>query len=168
MEPNFNFADFYEGNYGSAVRYAKAYIYNEDDAQDIVSDTLLRMMEMGERLDCTMNIRGLFFSMIHNSCLDYLRRQKRYSLVVANLKCSLDSYSDDEFQSICQRELFHLLGKALSNLPTPQQCIFKEIRMEGMSYQEVAERMNLSKRNTEYQLRKATDKLRECMLRIYA
>ena len=37
MEERFDFADFYESHYRSALRYASMYVFNDEDARDIVS-----------------------------------------------------------------------------------------------------------------------------------
>ena len=50
MEERFDFADFYESHYRSALRYASMYVFNDEDARDIVSDVLLRFLEQGEKL----------------------------------------------------------------------------------------------------------------------
>ncbi len=47
MEERFDFADFYESHYRSALRYASMYVFNDEDARDIVSDVLLRFLEQG-------------------------------------------------------------------------------------------------------------------------
>ena len=48
MEARFDFADFYESHYRSALRYASMYVFNDEDARDIVSDVLLRSLEQGK------------------------------------------------------------------------------------------------------------------------
>ena len=70
MEEKFDFADFYESHYRSALRYASMYVFNDEDARDIVSDVLLRFLEQGEKLNRERNVVGLFFSMIYNKCMD--------------------------------------------------------------------------------------------------
>lgn len=65
MEERFDFADFYESHYRSALRYASMYVFNDEDARDIVSDVLLRFLEQGEKLNRERNVVGLFFSMIY-------------------------------------------------------------------------------------------------------
>ena len=48
MEERFDFADFYECHYRQALRYASMYVFNNEDARDIVSDVLLRFLEQRE------------------------------------------------------------------------------------------------------------------------
>ena len=106
MEERFDFADFYESHYRSALRYASMYVFNDEDARDIVSDVLLRFLEQGEKLNRERNVVGLFFSMIYNKCMDYLRRRSRFKQIIYKLKQTADRFSDDEFEALCHKELW--------------------------------------------------------------
>ena len=155
MEERFDFADFYESHYRSALRYASMYVFNDEDARDIVSDVLLRFLEQGEKLNRERNVVGLFFSMIYNKCMDYLRRRSRFKQIIYKLKQTADRFSDDEFEALCHKELFRIIGETLSGMPALQQEVFLDIHMEGQTYLEVAKARNITKRVVEYQLRKA-------------
>ena len=117
MEERFDFADFYESHYRSALRYASMYVFNDEDARDIVSDVLLRFLEQGEKLNRERNVVGLFFSMIYNKCMDYLRRRSRFKQIKYKLKQTADRFSDDEFEALCHKELFRIIGETLSEMP---------------------------------------------------
>ena len=126
MEEKFDFADFYESHYRSALRYASMYVFNDEDARDIVSDVLLRFLEQGEKLNRERNVVGLFFSMIYNKCMDYLRRRSRFKQIIYKLKQTADRFSDDEFEALCHKELFRIIGETLSGMPALQQEVFLE------------------------------------------
>lgn len=155
MEERFDFADFYECHYRQALRYASMYVFNNEDARDIVSDVLLRFLEQKGKLNRERNIVGLFFSMIHNKCMDYLRRRSRFKQIENKLKQTAGRFSDSEFEALCHKELFRIIGETLSNMPALQYEVFLDVHMEGQTYLEVAEARNITKRVVEYLLRKA-------------
>lgn len=167
MERQFDYASFYECCYTQAVAYACGYIHDEEDARDVVGDVFLRLLELGGRLDTEKNVRALLLSMIHNSCMDYLRRLQCYCGVEMRLKQTADRFSDDEFTMLCQKELFRLVGQVLAETPDTEREIFCEIRLDGKNYQEVALEKNISRRSVEYQLKKVTKKVRVHLLRMY-
>ena len=167
MEERFDFADFYESHYRSALRYASMYVFNDEDARDIVSDVLLRFLEQGEKLNRERNVVGLFFSMIYNKCMDYLRRRSRFKQIKYKLKQTADRFSDDEFEALCHKELFRIIGETLSEMPALQQEVFLDIHMEGQTYLEVAKARNITKRVVEYQLRKAERTIGCSLQRMY-
>lgn len=167
MENKFDYAHFYECYYEQAVCYARKYIFNNEDAYDIVSDSYLRLMELRERLEQRQNVRALFYSIVHNKCMDYLRRLQCYCGVEERLKQTASALGEDEFDALCQKEMFRIIGETLSELPCLQQRIFSEIRMNEKSYQEVAELEGINKRKVEYQLNLATEQLRKRMAQMY-
>lgn len=161
MDIVFDVAEFYKSNYWKAVHYAQKYISNVDEACDVVSDSFVRLLELSDRLEPKQNIRALFYSIIHNKCMDSLRRLQCYTRVELRLKQRADYIADDEFEALCQKEMFRIIGKAISEMPEEQQRIFCEIRMNGMNYKEVAEMEGIKKRRVEYQLKLATEKVRK-------
>lgn len=163
----FDYSAFYVQNHDFAVKYARAFVGDENEARDVVGEVMLRLLEMEERLDEGRNVRALFISMVHNRCLDLLRRRQCYKEVEALMLRSADQLSDDEFTRLCQRELFRAVGATLRNMPEKERAVFVRIRFKGESYKEVAEHTGLSNRSVEYQLKKATDRMRTQLRHLY-
>lgn len=159
MERQFDYASFYESNFRPALGYARRYVGSEEDARDVVSEAFLQLLELDGRLDAERNVRALLLSMVHNKCMDYLRRLQCYCGIENRLRQTADRFSDDEFAALCQRELFRIIGQALEDMPDMEREVFREVRMDGRSYEEVAQRKNISRRSVEYQLKKATGKV---------
>lgn len=164
---SFDYARFYEQNYESALRYARTFMHDDEDARDVVSDAMLRLLELSGRVDHERNVRGLFMSMVHNRCLDVLRRRRCYGGVEEELTRSASGISDDELTRLCQRELFRLVGAVIRRMPEKEQAVFVPIRFGGDSYKQVSERTGLSERSVEYNLKKATDRMRTCLAQMY-
>ncbi len=166
-DKRFDYASFYLRYYDFAVKYAASLVGGEENARDVVGDVMLKLLEMENRLDEERNVRALFISMIHNRSLDLLRRRHCYNEVEALMLRSVDQMSDDELTRLCQRELFRAMGATLRSLPDKERTVFVRIRFKGESYKEVAEHTGLSNRSVEYQLKKATDKIRSSLRHLY-
>lgn len=167
MKKDFDYASFYASHYGKTLGYARRYIHNEDDACDVVSEAFLQLLELGDRLDAERNVYALLLSMVHNKCLDYLRRLQCYRGYGNWAKQTADRFSDDEFAALCQRELFRIIGQVLADMPVTEREVFREVRMEGRSYEEVSRRKGINVRCVEYQLKKATVKVNDTVRRMY-
>ena len=167
MEDRLDFADFYCSNYSSAVHYARIYIFDEEEARDIVSEAFVRLMELGEKLDCNKNVYAFFISIVHSRCLDYLRRMERRRKVEDNIRQSADRFSDDEFRAMCHKELFRMVGCMLDGMPNIRRKVYCEVHFDGHSRTEVAKTMNVMKRVVEYQLRRAEECISTNLRRMY-
>ena len=64
MKGKFDFAGFYESIQKEALRYASGYVFDEEDVRDIVGDSWLRLLEMGETLDSERKVNCLLFAII--------------------------------------------------------------------------------------------------------
>lgn len=167
MKGQFDYADFYKCNYASAVCYACTFVGNEDDARDMVGEAFLQLLELSGRLDTEKNVRSLLLSIVHNKCMDYLRRLQCYCGVELRVRQTADRFSDDEFAALCQKELFRIVGQTLSDMPEVEREVFTGVRLDGKSYKEVALQTNMDRRHVEYRLRRATEKVRRSVLQMY-
>ncbi|MCM1107525.1 MAG: sigma-70 family RNA polymerase sigma factor [Clostridium sp.] len=163
----FDSAAFYERYYDTAVRYAQTFLTDEDESRDAVGDTMLRMLEISDRLDDERNVRSLFFSMVHNRCMDLLRRRQCYQGVENYLTRTANHCTDDELTRLCQRELFRIIGSTVRQMPECERTVFVGIRLDGESYKTVSERTGLSCRSVEYQLKKSTDRIKNRLQQMY-
>lgn len=167
MEQKYDLAGFYKKYYPQGLHYIRLFIYDEEDARDAVSAVFLALLEMdGSRWE-GKSLEALFFAMVRNKGVDYVRRRKRLHKVEERMKQTADRYSDDEFAALCQRETFRLIGQAMGKMNRMQERVFREIRLEGRSYKDVGKELCLSCRSVEYQLRRATEKVRERLRLMY-
>ena len=61
--------------------------------------------------------------------MDYLRRRSRFKQIKYKLKQTADRFSDDEFEALCHKELFRIIGETLSEMPALQQEVFLDIHI---------------------------------------
>ena len=167
MEKEFDFEDFYKSYQQEALRYASVYIYDTEDARDVVSDAWVRLWELKDTLDNEKSVSGLLFSVIRNKCVDYLRRRMCRNGLEKRLKQSADRISDNVLASLYHKELFRILGQTLSGMSDLRQRIYKEVRLEGMTYLEVAKNTQTTKRVVEYQLKKADEAVNNTLKVMY-
>ena len=167
MKGKFDFAGFYESIQKEALRYASGYVFDEEDVRDIVSDSWLRLLEMGETLDSERKVNCLLFAIIKSKCVDYLRRCMCRQKAEKRIKQTADRISDDELSALYQKELFRIVGQTLSGMSALRRTTFKGIRLDGKSYQEVALATHTTRRVVEYQLRKAEEAVSDKLRRLY-
>ncbi|MBO9344330.1 MAG: sigma-70 family RNA polymerase sigma factor [Chloroflexi bacterium] len=109
---------------------------------------------------------------VTNACLDALRYQRRRP------SRSLEAEDDDE-RSLAEvlpsgeespdsvaerRELRHLIARAALTLPPDQRITFVLADVHGLSYQEIAQAMNVSLGTVKSRLSRARAKLRDALL----
>ena len=63
--------------YVSLCAYSRRYVGRKDVAEEIVSDTFMKIWENRERIEINTSIKAYLFNAVCNNSLNYLRKLKR-------------------------------------------------------------------------------------------
>lgn len=134
----------------TAVRYVR----DNDAAEDIVQDALLRLWQMHPRLN--LPIGPIAMVLTRNLAIDYLRRQHPHEPV------ELLPLTDESIDEAGQERIRHVLA-IVSALPTLQQTIIRLRHIEGMEFRDIA----LLTGSSEAAVRQALSRARREVLKRY-
>lgn len=156
--------------YVSLCSYSRRYVGRKDIAEEIVSETFLRIWENRESLNIKTSVKSYLFQAVCNNSLYYLRKLKRENQFVEffqeteskNFGFAITSDEVEE-HSLIMEDISHKIDEAVCRLPEQQQRAFRLKRMDGKKTREVAELMGLSVKTVEMHLSKATIKLRKAL-----
>ena len=154
--------------YVSLCSYSRRYVGRKDIAEEIVSDTFLKIWENRETIQIKISVKAYLFHAVCNNSLSYLRKLKKeeildeYFLETSSENIGFTSVSEEiEEQSLTLENINEKIEEAVSLLPEQQQKVFRLKRFEGKKNREVAEIMGLSIKTVEMHLSKATLNLRQ-------
>lgn len=134
--------------------YALHYMKDVEQAEDAVQDCFVRLLEQETE---PQNTRAWLYTAVHNRCIDQLRR--RNPLLTDIRPEDLDGFiSDEEAQERSFREA--RLWEAINELPARCREIFLLAKRDGLTYREIALRLDLSEKTVEHQVSKALKRLR--------
>jgi len=147
--------------------YSRRYVGRKDVAEEIVSDTFMKIWENRESLQINTSVKAYLFQAVCNNSLNYLRKLKKeaildeYFLETASENIGFASISEEiEEQSLTMESINEKIEEAVGLLPEQQQKVFRLKRFEGKKNKEVAEILGLSVKTVEMHLSKATLTLR--------
>ena len=150
--------------------YSRRYVGRKDIAEEIVSDTFLKIWENRETIKIRTSVKAYLFHAVCNNSLNYLRKLKKeeildeYFLETSSENIGFTSVSEEiEEQSLTLESINEKIEEAVSLLPEQQQKVFRLKRFEGKMNKEVAEIMGLSIKTVEMHLSKATLNLRKTL-----
>jgi RNA polymerase sigma factor (sigma-70 family) len=119
-------------------RYARALRRNREDADDLVQDTLERVWSRVGLWHGVGDMRNWLFSIMHNLHVDALRRG-RLDLVDFGEQLPDLPVAATQPEPLALRDL----EAALSALPFEQRQVLLLIGVEGMSYADIAQALNI-------------------------
>ncbi len=151
----------FEAHYPEVCRAIFRLIPDHAVMEDLAQEVFIRFWEKREQIDITGSLTGYLYRMAVNEALGHLRR-RRFHEDPADAAVHLPASAVDGAESaILQRDLSERLQAAMDALPPRCRTVFHLSRFEEMTYQEIAERMDISIKTVENQMGKALRILRE-------
>lgn len=143
--------------YRQLCLYAAHYLKGDIAAsEDIVQDCFVKLWQQEAKRDIT-DKRAFLYSTVRNACIDTLRRQhpEMTSIDPSDLE---EIISDEE--AIDRSEQEAKVWETIDALPDRCREVFLMAKRDGMTYNEIAEALNISVKTVEHQISKALKKLR--------
>lgn len=154
------FEQLFKRYYAPLVVYASKYVSGTDVAREIVQDFFVRLYEKRHSLSIDVSVKSYLYRSVYNSCINYINQR---NIQDKHLK-SIDIERNEEENlenEIFSVELQNKIAEVIEELPAKCRMVFKMNRIEGMKNEEIAIKLNLSKRTVETQISKALKILRK-------
>lgn len=149
--------------YSKPLFYYAAKFVDEEIARDIVQDVFVKLWD-DQNITIRNSINALLFTMIRNSCLQQLEKQKVRNKYAESAKLKLQEeelrFYMEEKTSLIEQELENKLNEILNNLPDRCRQIFTMSRFENKKNKEIADELDISVKAVEKQITKALATIR--------
>lgn len=149
-------------HYNGLVNFIYArYIQDWDQARDVVQTTFMKIWNNRDRIDITMSEKSYLYQAAKNTALDHIRKYKSQSEV--SLEDASYTVSHIEEQVAQDADTFYMRTKitqALHVLKPKTRKIFELHKLEGLTYEEIASYLDISKRTVESNMARALILLR--------
>lgn len=109
------------------------------DAEDVVSDVVLRLFEQADVLAQVENVTAYLFRALGNKVIDLFRRRR----VVEDLSEEYEDPAATPEANLEQLQLRHSLDAALDRLRPAERAVWVAVEVEGWSFRDLADRWNL-------------------------
>lgn len=142
------------------MAFSGKFLPNEDDAREVVQHVFINLWERRDSVDISDSLKSYLFRSVHNRSLNMIRDRKKISEEVVPENFSEQDVSDH----IEQLELEDKIKEVIRTLPEKCRVIFELSRFEGMTYGEIAGKLNISVKTVENQMSKALKILRQKLI----
>lgn len=151
---------FFDRYYQGLCVYAYRLLKSTSEAEDLVEDFFVRILENRKNIRIEKSVKSYFIRSVHNRCLDFIAHQQVKFNIEEYLKNRISEEDLQEYPLI-GGELEQKLNLAIQNLPDGIRETFLLNRFDGLKYQQIAERENISAKAVEYRISKALAILRK-------
>lgn len=127
--------------------FAYSFLKNKVQSEEVVQEAFILLWENRLKLLHDKPLEPYLFTISKRLVLDIFRKATSTNAMRENLILKISEMHNETEERIILSDLMFFAEKAIQELPKQQQLVFRLSRFEGLSYEEIGERLNLS-RNT--------------------
>jgi RNA polymerase sigma-70 factor, ECF subfamily len=147
--------------------FARKIVRDEGISEDIVQEAFLKVWEKRGEIE-SLHIEAFLFKMVRNRCLDYIKHLK----VISNRLYEIQEtwryeelyridFVGNEPYLLIEQELKTRIERTIQDLPGKCREVFVLSRLNGLKNREIADKLNISIKNVERHLNRATQSFRK-------
>jgi RNA polymerase sigma-70 factor (ECF subfamily) len=146
-------------------RLAKWILNNQEEAEDVAQEIMVRAWTMRDRLSGYKSIEAFLITMTRNLCLDRIKTTRK-STDITQLK--IESSAPSQLEDVLAKELHAIIRTIIQSLPDQQRLVVQLRSIEELPFDEVSEITGLSINNVRVCLSRARKTIQERYLKYMA
>jgi RNA polymerase sigma factor (sigma-70 family) len=153
-------------------RIVRGYLKDEAEIKDVMQNTYLKAFDKLEQFRGVSKFSTWLIRIAINESLMFLqslRRQRISSLDDASMQGVTERQRDRNFNPeglMIQKEASGLFERAIDDLPEKYKAVFLMKEVEGLSYEEMADVLNVSSANLKVRVHRAKTMLKENLVKM--
>jgi len=164
-EGNHDAFDILFMSYHSLVkRFLLGFIKNKEDVEDMAQDIFYNIWKHRGAVATVGSFKAYLFRMARNAVYNYFKLNAIHEEHLHQYQLETILVDDLQEERIYAQDLGLLFDVAIVNMPPQRQRIFNMSRKDGLSNEEIARELNISKRTVENHITQALADLRKLLI----
>jgi RNA polymerase sigma-70 factor (ECF subfamily) len=150
----------FKTHYSALCAYANQFLKDVDAAEEVVQEVMFKVWTNRATIEFTTSAKSYLYRAVRNGCLNVIKHMnvREEFKRERGREGELEGASEDK---LIVTELQQKIEEAIEKLPIERRKIFILSRYEGLTYQQIAEKLHISVKTVENQMGKALKTLRE-------
>jgi len=136
-------------------------VKSETTTQEILQDVFIKIWSNRDSIDLDKSFRSYLFRIAENQVYDFFRKASRDKKIQAQLFAGATEEYEHIETMIHRKENALLLQKAIDSLSPQRQQVFRLIKLDNKSYEEVSRQLGISVSTISDHIVKANKAIRE-------
>ncbi|WP_346860770.1 RNA polymerase sigma-70 factor [uncultured Draconibacterium sp.] len=135
--------------YPGLVVFASHFGIDQADSEEIVQDFFVRIWQHRHKINQSDSLKAYFFTSIKNKSLNVLKQKKRNDKLIKKLILVSEESHSYNYDIFIESELQTKIRTSFNLIPPRSKEVFFLSRVTGISNDEIAKRLDISKRTVE-------------------
>lgn len=141
------------------------YLFKSDDiAEDITQDTFITVWEKRADIKPEKSLKSFLYTVATNKAYDLIRKAQHDKNLYAALTHFLDESSNMVEDYLQQKEYAEQVEQLLAGMPEQQRRVYRLAKIDGYSYDEIAEMTGISRHTVNTYIKRANIFLKQQIL----
>lgn len=146
------FRTIYQCYHRLIYHFAYSFLKNVELSKEVTQETFLSLWVNREKLNEALPLYPYLYAKARKLTIDFFRRSATTHRLHSEWATLISESHNETEQGVFQRELAAITEQALQQMPKQQQLVFRMSRSEGLSYEEIAAELHISKNTVKYHL----------------
>lgn len=151
------FTEIYNRYSQNVVAYCVGIIKNRAAAEDIFQETFIKFFNFAKNSGTIQSIRALLITTARNLCLNYMRDRMLHDEIDENIAPRV---IDNTYEN---SEMFEIVMNIVDTLDLKYKEAFVLREIDGMSYKEIADTLDITLINAKTRVRRAKEQIIEML-----
>lgn len=161
------FARIYEKHRQRLYNYLLGITKAAQVAEDILVDVFMKLWIGREMLVRIENLEGFLHKVAYNKAMDFFKTTARHARLQQVYAQRIDQPQQNPEDWLIDEEARRILREAINQLPPQRKLIYTMSREQGLSYDEIAKVLHLSRNTVKGTIMAATRSISEYMHKKY-
>ncbi|AWW29214.1 hypothetical protein DN752_03135 [Echinicola strongylocentroti] len=155
------FSILFEMYHTRIYHFAKTYLKDKALSEDLVQEIFIKIWQEKGKLKEIDNFDSYLFTMVKRKSIDVLRKVARDKKLAETIKMNLIPTSNPHMED----DNTGYLSKIKENLSAQQRLVFDMSRNQGLTYEDIAYKLNISKNTVRNHMVEALKVLKKALKR---
>ena len=158
------FKVLYAHYFKEVQKYISLFVPSRDNLDELTQDVFVRLWEKRERLVGVESFRGYLFMLTRNMVFNYMRSM-RVQQRTSELNEAMDPAGEHHAEhALLYKQYYSIAVEGMEKLPPGRKKILKMSVEEGLTLDEIAEKLKITRAGVKKQLYAATAFVRQYLL----
>ncbi len=136
--------ELFEEQYIQFKKYLKNHYrsLNEYDVEDIIQQTIMKLLYKDEDITRITNIKSYIFSSLSNGAKDYFKKHNRVEIHEEFSKHFINQITSSTEDIVLQNELMEITQNVLNKMDANLRFAYIETKLKGRSYKDIMKETN--------------------------
>lgn len=143
-------------------RLALRITLNRVEAEDVVQETMIKVWNRRDRWEELESIEAFCLTICRNIAIDKMRKMENQNQSLTDEHDAPDqSYASNPEEQAMQQDRIQLVRRLIDNLPEKQRSVMQLRDIEGKSYKEIAQVLDISEEQVKINIFRARQTIRQ-------